>query len=393
MRSPNGTGGIARELAQRMPQIVKNTVERVLDELPGHAGDAELRRSIALDLQCAVTSLRTGSEPDLTRLRSAGRAHAAAGTPLADVLRVRRIGLTELWQQVVDLTSAGRPGDMADLVAATGALWHLLDRFAAALAESYRDAAEVAVRARREPLLDALFAGGAALEGTLWDVARVLGLAVDGEYVVVAAEARELGQEPLPDIESLLGGRHLASAWRWTPELQVGIVSTRSGGAVDTLLDVLRHNESARIGISPGYTGLEHTARALHLARVALAGMAAGSAGIVRFGESPLAGLVASAPETSVRLAQQVLRPILGLPPEDRHVLLRTLRAWFDCHGSTTLTAERVSCHPNTVRSRLKRIAEELGRSLSDPADVAELGAALRALQAFPDQGSSRPFT
>jgi DNA-binding PucR family transcriptional regulator len=94
-----------------------------------------------------------------------------------------------------------------------------------------------------------------------------------------------------------------------------------------------------------------------------------------------------------VRLAQQVLRPILDLPGEDRQVLLGTLRAWFDCRGSAKLTADRMSCHANTIRYRLKRIAEELGRSLSDPADVAEIGAALRALQAFPDQAPKRIAT
>jgi hypothetical protein len=40
---------------------------------------------------------------------------------------------------------------------------------------------------------------------------------------------------------------------------------------------------------------------------------------------------------------------------------------------------------PNTVRHRLKRITEELGRSLTNPADIAELGAALRALNLFPE--------
>ena len=106
---------------------------------------------------------------------------------------------------------------------------------------------------------------------------------------------------------------------------------------------------------------------------------------MVQFNESPLAGLVASAPEASVQLAHHVLQPILDLPGDDRNVLLLTLRAWFECQGSTKLTSERMFCHPNTIRHRLKRITEELGRSLTDPADIAELGAALRALQMFPD--------
>jgi DNA-binding PucR family transcriptional regulator len=39
--------------------------------------------------------------------------------------------------------------------------------------------------------------------------------------------------------------------------------------------------------------------------------------------------------------------------------------------------AERLCCHPNTVRYRLRRIEQRTGRSLSRPRDVAELCLAL----------------
>src|ERR1044072_280179 len=179
------SSAVARELAQRMPQTVKNAVGRVIDELPHHAGNAELRKAVALHLDWAVRSLRSGGAPDLTQLQVTARVNAATGVPLSDLLRIHRIGLTEVWQQVVDITSAGRPEDMADLVAATGTLWHVLDRFA-----------DVAADAHRARLLHALCAGGAALDGPRWDIARVLGLAVAGDYVVVAAEPPALGREP-----------------------------------------------------------------------------------------------------------------------------------------------------------------------------------------------------
>jgi purine catabolism regulator len=47
--------------------------------------------------------------------------------------------------------------------------------------------------------------------------------------------------------------------------------------------------------------------------------------------------------------------------------LLRTLDAFFRCHGSPTETAQRLKLHRNTVLYRLRRI-EEVGRlRLSDP--------------------------
>ena len=72
---------------------------------------------------------------------------------------------------------------------------------------------------------------------------------------------------------------------------------------------------------------------------------------------------------------------------------LLTLRAWFGCQGSTNLTAKQIYCHPNTVRLRLRRITEVLGRSLSDPADIAEVGTALRALNMFPGTAHLPPPT
>jgi len=94
---------------------------------------------------------------------------------------------------------------------------------------------------------------------------------------------------------------------------------------------------------------------------------------------------MASSPEASMQLAHQVLGPVLELPAEEGNVLLLTLRAWFASQGSTDLTAAAMFCHPNTVRLRLRRITDKLGRSLSDPEHIAEVGAALRALNMFPD--------
>ena len=60
--------------------------------------------------------------------------------------------------------------------------------------------------------------------------------------------------------------------------------------------------------------------------------------------------------------------------------LLRTLRAWVACGGSTVRTAKAVPCHRNTVINRLRRVAQLTGRSLADDAPPVELDLALRAL-------------
>nr|WP_042194560.1 helix-turn-helix domain-containing protein [Kibdelosporangium sp. MJ126-NF4]CEL21404.1 Regulator of polyketide synthase expression [Kibdelosporangium sp. MJ126-NF4]CTQ96029.1 Regulator of polyketide synthase expression [Kibdelosporangium sp. MJ126-NF4] len=383
---------LATEVRQRMPEMVKRTVAQILEEMPVY-GRAEfvphdeLARSVTLNISVVLRTLQGAGPPDMTQVSATGRLRAHQGAPLPELLRAYRIGLTQVWLEFTELTR-----DTTELVAVTSAIWALMDDYAEALTTSYRDTTAsmmLAHQNRRSALVEALFAGGS--DGSLWDIARVLDLALDGTFVVVAAETPALGQEALPQIESRLRTQCLASAWRLTPDLQVGVVSLRHPTASATLVEQIRDDIAGRVGVSPVYCGLGNTARALHLARVALSSLPPGRPALVQFNDSPLAGLVASAPEASVQLAHQVLSAILDLPGEDRNVLLLTLRAWFECQGSTKLTAQRMFCHPNTIRHRLKRVTDELGRSLTDPADIMEIGTALRALSIFPDTAHLPP--
>ncbi|MFD4251035.1 PucR family transcriptional regulator [Amycolatopsis thermoflava] len=380
--------GLAGRALTRLPEMTKATYEQIVEEMAVYREErfvshADLFASCRDNLQFLVRALAEPGAPDLSKARATGRERALAGAPLPEMLRAFRIGFTEVWQCFVELTAPAQ--DVATLVSATTAIWDLMDDYIEELTSTYRATVAEISRTRqnrRLALVEALFTGGSTTVGTLWDIARMLDLPLEGSFVVVAAETPGLGQEALPLIEVRLRERHHASAWRLTPELQIGVVSVRDP---DQVLELLRENPRGRVGMSPVFTGLGDTARALHLARVALSSLPAGTKDVARFHESPLAGLVASDPEASAQLAGQVLRPLLELPGEEGNVLLLTLRAWFDCGGSTKQIAERVYCHPNTVRHRLKRITDVLGRSLSDPSDIAELGTALRALAMFGD--------
>ncbi|WAL67485.1 helix-turn-helix domain-containing protein [Amycolatopsis cynarae] len=375
----------------RMPKLVESAFTKIVTEIPVYRNErfvshGHLRTSCEENLRFLVGALRESGTPDLSKAVDTGRERARQGAPLPELLRAFRIGFTEVWQSLVELAEAD--GDTDVLVAATRGIWALIDDYTEALTSAYRETVAAIVRTQHEKrlaLLEALFSGATATQGVLWEIAGLLDLSLDGTFVVVAAQTPGLGQEPLPGIENALRQRHHASAWRLSPELQAGVVSLRAPEGAEPVLALLKENATGRVGVSPVFSGLGNTARALHLARVALAGAMPGTVEVVQFTESPLAGLVASDPEASAHLAHQVLRPLLELPPEDRNVLLLTLRAWFDCRGSTKLVAERVFCHPNTVRHRLKKITDELGRSLADPADIAELGTALRALTLFPE--------
>jgi sugar diacid utilization regulator/GAF domain-containing protein len=100
-------------------------------------------------------------------------------------------------------------------------------------------------------------------------------------------------------------------------------------------------------------------------------------------GELPLHDLLLATPynDEIVRAAQRILAPLteygdrLGGPD-----LLRTLVAYLDAIGNHELIAESLQVHINTVRYRIKRIEELLGRQLRDAQTRFDLQMALQVL-------------
>jgi DNA-binding PucR family transcriptional regulator len=229
-------------------------------------------------------------------------------------------------------------------------------------------------------LAEALFTGAPGPDAGPWEVSKLLGIPPDGDLLVIAAENSGTAEEGLPRVETLLTERGITSAWRLTPALQMGVVSLRPGQR-DEVLDLVRGIAKSRVGVSPLFGAFSEVPRALHLARVAMTGVPAGKAEVNVFSPSPLAALVAQDMDEGKRIVARVLGPVQELPAEDRLVLLETLRAWFDNAGSAEQAAEKLYCHPNTVRYRLRRLQELTGRSLSEPYGVADLATALQALR------------
>ena len=79
------------------------------------------------------------------------------------------------------------------------------------------------------------------------------------------------------------------------------------------------------------------------------------------------------------RIAGRRLAPLATLTAKGSVRMLETLAASLATGGEVAAIAGRLHLHPQTVRYRLKRLAELLGEQLSDPAVRLELHAALRA--------------
>lgn len=225
---------------------------------------------------------------------------------------------------------------------------------------------------KRPFLIDSLLEGRVLDDWNLWEVANHLRLPPDGPFVVVAAEVPTAGSEALPGIESKLRSLDVHSVWRLLPDLHVGIVHVKSDQQFEKVLALMSRTSADRVGVSASFDDLRDAPQALHFAKVMLR-VRSGTSLIRVFDGSILTTAAVAAPEMMVRSVGTALASFGQLPDEEQEILFETFRAWQENDASVSVVAERLVCHPNTVRHRLRRIEKHTGRSLSRPRDVAEL--------------------
>ena len=383
---------LATSMTARLPELADQLAERIRQAVDVYGPGApvpldDLHTSCRNHLEFLFGRLVEPGPVDLAVPRATGRRRADQGAPLAAIMAAYRVGSRFIWDSVVDEAHrSGHPSSEA-LVRAASDIWALTDAYTDAMISAYRDAlSEQMLRRQQErsAFVEALLSGRISDTTTLWEAANVLRLPHQGPLVVVAADVPELAREALPGVENRLGAQGIGSVWRLSPDLQLGVVSLRGSPAPERLMAVLRDAAISRVGVSPTYTDLADTPRSLHFARIALASAPPGSKDVIVFDDAPLSVVVASAPDTATRVARTILGPLLDLPPDERGLLLNTLATWFTAQGSATITAQKLYCHPNTVRHRLHRIEQQTGRSLNDPNAVAELRLALETIRWLP---------
>jgi sugar diacid utilization regulator len=247
---------------------------------------------------------------------------------------------------------------------------------AMALVAGYRDEQKrqlLGEASQRLNLVDALLEGRAFDEWSLQEVAGSLRLPINGPFVVVAAHAPTVDGEPLPEIASKLRSLDVFSAWRLLPDFQVGIVHIKSDQKFDTVVGLMSRITTARVGVSAAFDDLRDTPQALHVARMMLRGPTDSASSVAVFDGTVVATAAVSAPEVMVKTVGAALDCFGDLPDADREMLFETFRVWQETDSSVSAAADRLYCHPNTVRHRLRRIEKRTGRRLSRPRDLAEL--------------------
>jgi PucR C-terminal helix-turn-helix domain/GGDEF-like domain len=230
---------------------------------------------------------------------------------------------------------------------------------------------------RYSSLMDALLEGRIGDDSSLDMIASSLRLPKNGPFVVIAAEVRSDGVEPLTAIESKLRSLDVYSAWRLQPDWQVGIVQVKSEQQFDKVVALVSRTAVDRAGISARFGDLRETPQALHFAKMMLLGRPDSDSPVGVFDGTVLATAALAAPEVMVKSAGTILAGFADLPDEEREILFETFRVWQETDASVGGVAEQLCCHPNTVRYRLHRLEKRTGLSFSRPRDAAELCLAL----------------
>jgi hypothetical protein len=383
---------LAMSMAARLTELADRLAERILETVDAYGAGApvsadDLRTTLRDHLGFICGQLARPGPVDLTVPQATGRRRADQGAPLTAIMDAYRVGSRFIWDNFVDEARRSGRASSEALVRAASDIWALTDAHTEAMISAYRDAVSEQMLRRqqeRSALVEALLAGRISVTLTLWEAANVLGLPHPGPLVVVAAELPELARESLPGVENRLSAEDIASVWRLSPDLQLGVASLRGSSATERLTSILQEAATSRVGISPTYTDLADTPRALHYARIALASAPPGGNAVTLFDGAPLSVVVASAPDTATRITRSILGPLLDLPPDERDVLLKTLATWFTSRGSATETAQKLYRHANTIRHRLRRVEDQTGRTLNDPNAVAELRIALETIRWLP---------
>lgn len=235
--------------------------------------------------------------------------------------------------------------------------------------------------------------------------ARVLHIARRAELAQESSARRRVGQlitlvveglaHPaalMPDLEpaGLDPERLVVSAW---PEGTGALVARQHSGAVvaETSRDVLvitqdggqARDISDRLQLVFGYSspvGLTELAHGIGEARATL--MLARRRGSIAGPETlaTLAALLEQQPRSRLQpFVTQLIRPLLGEGLRGGLELLGTLRVFIDRGGSIAETAAVQFLHVNTVRHRLARVRDVVGRDPLDHDDRTDLAIALWA--------------
>lgn len=346
----------------------------------GPITEEELREACRANLTEIIHAL-AGDEPNLQPAYAVGRLKAERGVPISSLLHAFRLGGRLIWEQLTDLADGPSDPELLDLVSRQ---WDLIDTYSDAAVQSYRDTESLLVHSdaqARYRLIRTLFDDHADSPIRPLTAMRTLGIPEDGVFVVVMIVPPEAGAALPVGLDVALRDTGALPVWDGQVDVHVGLLRTASIRESDRSVDRLGDLVDGRIGVSVAFTNPARIPAALAEARLAARSIVPGVDRLVRYGSDPTAHLLATVPEAGASMARQILGPVLTLPAPERDDLLSVLSAWYECAGAAADVADRLHCHRNTVRYRLRKVRDLTGRDVTDPIASAELFLALRGAE------------
>ncbi len=157
------------------------------------------------------------------------------------------------------------------------------------------------------------------------------------------------------------------------------LVVGRSGG------DVLDRALAAAATVGPMYAGLadpvplENFAAGAEQADLAARAAEAEGKPLVTYAEHSARGLLSLIDPVVARIyGENLLAPLRRHDESGRGDLVESLRCWLEHHGHWDVAAARLGVHRHTLRNRIRKAAELLGRDMDSPGVRAELWVALQ---------------
>ncbi|WP_409463759.1 helix-turn-helix domain-containing protein [Amycolatopsis sp. GA6-003] len=393
MRSSAGSDGsvwarIPRRLGDavrpRIPEIARACVDAIAAEIPEYSGcfSEDPGRTAAIE------QTRRGIERDIDRVgapamwqsdrladfRAHGRTAFHEGLSRESVQAAVRVASRVMWRWIAEIAQeTGLSGDVVYGMA-EGMLGDV-ETSMAAVAEGYSaaEAEKSGEGERNRRVLRALLDGGPRTEedspaGLPERVAAVVFRALPG--------APELPPGLLPD--------HVAADLTGDPPAALTAApDTELAG-----LAALPAGWTAAVGpLAPSGSAAESFRVARRAADLAARGLLDAPGPVVWCRDHVPALLLLADEFLAAQLAETTLAPLAGLPEKRREHLAETLLALVRTRGSAPELARMLDLHPQTVRARLKTLAELFGDRLTDPGERLRLELALLAERALPDRG------
>ncbi|HWC83157.1 MAG TPA: helix-turn-helix domain-containing protein [Pseudonocardiaceae bacterium] len=388
---------LAERVAARLPELTDELVRVIGERNPGYrtanvvpAPDLwqschdNISRVLELIAE-AERSMQAQQPADTDRrydaARATGRTRAEQRMPLDDVLRSFRLGGRLIWEALIAQAHTDHSAGGEELLAVGTRVWEVVDTTSAQVAAAYHVTESQLRRLdeqRRAALWEGLLRGRAKDLAFAYEVARTLGVPVQGSCAMVVIESTVDSDRTGAALERSLATVRVDSAWQVRSSLLIGLLVLPEPD-LGVTLRVLSKSLDLPTGVSLVVPGLAEVDLAYQQASLALRSTPPSQAGVTALDDRLPEAVLLSSPELAERLVQRWLGRLLGLPVAERQVLLDTLRWWVATAGSVSQTAELARCHRNTVLNRLRRVYAVTGHDLADSGPPVELALALRA--------------